>query len=168
MPLITKPSITRPDGKDKLPQLHFGTVASGEKIVADTQTVPKLQNNWRKLIGIEMESYGAALAVYQAESDIKFLMVKGICDWANPDKNDVWQEYAADVAAAYVVNFLRSKPIEIKSKHFKQQTKSRETRPFPKILPYLPNRGRQKRSIERHDTRLSRTMAISVTILNLW
>jgi len=139
LPLITKPSITRPDGKDKLPQLHFGTVASGEKIVADTQTVPKLQNNWRKLIGIEMESYGAALAVYQAESDIKFLMVKGICDWANPDKNDDWQEYAADVAAAYVVNFLKSKPLDCQS----QQTVN-QTKPFPETLCYLPDRQGQK------------------------
>ncbi|MDM8557282.1 COR domain-containing protein [Candidatus Parabeggiatoa sp. HSG14] len=106
------PPISRPDGKNKIPDIHWGPVASGEKVIADTQTIPELQNNWTKLIGVEMESYGAALAAYKAESRPRFLMVKGICDWANPDKNDKWQKYAAEVAAVFVVNLLRSKPFD--------------------------------------------------------
>jgi len=39
-------------------------------------------------------------------------MVKGICDWANPDKNDKWQKYAAEVAAVFVVQLLRSKAFD--------------------------------------------------------
>jgi len=106
------PPISRPDGKNKIPEIHWGPVASGEKVIADTQTIPELQNNWTKLIGVEMESYGAALAAYKAESRPRFLMVKGICDWANPDKNDKWQKYAAEVAAVFVVQLLRSKPFD--------------------------------------------------------
>jgi len=109
---VLAPTIPRPDGKDGriIPKIHWGVVASGEKVIADTKTVPELQNHWTKLAGIEMESYGTALAAYTAESRPEFLMVKGICDWANPDKNDEWQTYAADVAAVFVVNLLRSKP----------------------------------------------------------
>ena len=106
--------IPRPDGSSGrvIPKVHFGTVASGEKVVADTFTIPELQGAWVKLIGVEMESFGTALAAYQAESAPAMFMVKGICDWADPTKNDEWQAYAADVSAAYVTNFLKSKPIE--------------------------------------------------------
>ncbi|WP_333317464.1 phosphorylase family protein [Microcoleus sp. D3_18a_C4] len=120
-------TIPRPDGQSGrgIPQVHFEVVASGEKVIADTITVPKLQSYWNKLAGVEMEGFGTALAVYQADSAPAMLMVKGICDWANPNKNNEWQVYAADVAAAYVVNFLKSKPIECLGK----------SRVQPKVIP---------------------------------
>jgi len=117
---VLAPTIRRPDGKDGrvIPKIHWGIVASGEKVIADTKTVPELQNHWAKLAGIEMEGYGTALAAYTAESRPEFFMVKGICDWANPVKNDEWQKYAADVAAVYIVNFLKNKVfISIHDRH---------------------------------------------------
>lgn len=112
-------TIPRPDDPDRrtIPKIHWGAVASGEKVIADTKTSAELQNHWLKLTGVEMEGYGTALAVYTAESRPGFFMVKGICDWANPDKNDKWQAYAADVAAVYVVNLLKAKPF---SSHFEK------------------------------------------------
>ncbi len=102
-----------PNSKDRqlAPNIHWGVVASGEKVIADDKTLSELQKHWPKLVGIEMEGYGVAHAIYTAESRPEFFMVKSICDWANPDKNDEWQEYAADVAAVFVVNLLRSKPL---------------------------------------------------------
>ena len=91
-----------------------------------------------------MEGYGAAHAVHTAKSHPRFLMIKGICDWANPDKNDDWQEYAADVAAGYVVNFLKSKPIDIKS-----DEPIKQTEPFPEILFYSPDRILQKNGFKK-------------------
>ena len=129
-------TIPWPDGQSGRvsPQVHFGVVASGEKVIADTITVPKLQSSWEKLIGVEMEGFGTALAVYQADSAPAMFMVKGISDWANPNKNDAWEDawqaYAADVAAAYVVNFLKSKPIESR---VKSQVKSNI--PGLKVVP---------------------------------
>ena len=133
-------TIPRPDGKSGrlIPQVHFGVVASGEKVIADTFTVPELQSSWNKLIGVEMEGFGTALAVYQADSAPAMLMVKGICDWADPNKNDGWQAYAADVAAAYVVNFLKSKPMESR---VKSQVKSNI--PGLTVVPRLAT-GRNK------------------------
>ena len=105
--------IPRPDGSSDraIPKVHFGVVGSGEKVIADTLTIPELQDSWAKLIGVEMESFGTASAIYQSGSVPAMLMVKGICDWADPNKNDDWQAYAADISAAYVVNFLKSKPM---------------------------------------------------------
>jgi nucleoside phosphorylase len=140
---VLAPTIPRPDGKNVSPKIHWGVVASGEKVIADTKTVPELQNHWTKLIGIEMEAYGTARAAYTAPSRPEFLMVKGICDWANPDKNDEWQAYAADVAATYVINFLKSKPLSPHQPRLSNQLQQQESLP-PSLLFYLPDRRPQK------------------------
>jgi len=129
-----QPKILRPDGSSGrvIPKAHLGIVASGEKVIADTITVPELQSSWVKLIGVEMEGFGTALAVYQSGSAPAMLMVKGICDWADPNKNDEWQAYAADVAAAYVVNFLKSNPIEARANNQAQ----------PKLLPSFSGKAK--------------------------
>jgi nucleoside phosphorylase len=99
----------RPDGSSGriLPKVHFGVVASGEKVVADAGLVEELKSSWSQLVGIEMESYGTALAVFEAETVPGMLLVKGICDWADSSKSDDWQEYAADIAATFVVALLK-------------------------------------------------------------
>ncbi|MDY6854520.1 MAG: hypothetical protein SWO11_07400 [Thermodesulfobacteriota bacterium] len=104
----------RPDGSSSriIPKVHFGVVASGEKVIADNDFAQELKTHWSKLAGIEMESYGTALAAYQADSAPGMLMVKGICDWADSDKNDAWQEYAADISGAFIIACLKQSPFE--------------------------------------------------------
>lgn len=105
--------VERPDGTGRriLPVVHFGTVASGEKVVADDTTLSTLTDllagveGIPPLLGVEMEGYGTALGSY--ETDARFLFVKGISDWADPDKSDDgWRPYAADAAAALVFDLL--------------------------------------------------------------
>lgn len=104
----------RPDGSsDRVnPLVHFGVVASGEKVVAVDDLAQELKESWTKLIAIEMESYGMALAAYKADTVPGVLMIKGVCDWADPSKNDTWQEYAADVAATYTIALLKASFVE--------------------------------------------------------
>ncbi|NOR25845.1 MAG: hypothetical protein GQ542_15945 [Desulforhopalus sp.] len=56
--------VKRPDGKTGrvIPNVHFGVVASGEKVIADNDFVNDLQTSWSRLAAVEMEGYGAALA----------------------------------------------------------------------------------------------------------
>jgi nucleoside phosphorylase len=110
--------IGRPDGSSSrvVPKVHYGVVASGEKIVADPSFSEELISHWSQLAGIEMESYGTALAAYQAETVPGMLMIKGICDWADSSKNDEWQEYAADISAAFLVALLRDAPLLIRER----------------------------------------------------
>jgi hypothetical protein len=81
-------------------------VASGEKVVADSHLMAELASSWSRLVAIEMEAYGTALAAYQASNPPGVLMVKSLCDWADESKNDNWQEYAADAAAAFTISLL--------------------------------------------------------------
>ena len=102
-------SVERPDGAGNrvMPQLHFGTVGSGEKVITDPAFVDPLMQVWTQLIGVEMEGLGVAIACHQRQPAPGFIMVKGICDWADPEKNDEWQAYAADAAAAVTVAMVR-------------------------------------------------------------
>lgn len=89
-----------------VPMAHFGVIASGQKVVADSATVPNLQTPWPQLIGVEMEAAGAAHAAYRRDYP-GILVVKGISDWADENKNDLWHSYAADAAAAFCAALLR-------------------------------------------------------------
>lgn len=103
---------TRPDGTTGriLPQVHFGVVASGEKVVKDSDFIAELKDDWAQLIGIEMEAAGAATAAYESGAMPGILVAKGICDWADSEKADAWQEYAASTSAAFVMALLRGLP----------------------------------------------------------
>lgn len=91
----------RPDGTTAHPAVHFGVVLSGEKVIADDAHRDELVSAWPKSIGIEMESFGAALAMYESEDQPLFGVVKAISDWANPKKDDRWRAYACRAAARF-------------------------------------------------------------------
>jgi hypothetical protein len=49
---------------------------------------------------------GVGFAQYRSGAQPEFLMIKAICDWADTNKNDKWQEYAAHSSAAFAVLLL--------------------------------------------------------------
>ena len=100
--------VARPDGSDTPPGVYVGTVHTGEKVIADHDTAPRLRTGWRKTIGVEMEALGVAVASYR--SGPGFLMIKAVCDYADPDKGDNWQPYAAAAAAQFAAAVLRHLP----------------------------------------------------------
>src|SRR5713226_6380663 len=62
------------------------------------------------MIAVAMEGAGVAKAVLSEGSPVRYLEIRGISDYAGPDKNDGWHEYAANAAAAFTIGFLRSRP----------------------------------------------------------
>ena len=100
-------------GNTELPKVYFGPITSGEKVVADAMLVNRLRKFHSKLLAIEMESFGVAQAVAQSDVGSKFIAIRGICDYADIEKNDEWHEYAADSAAAFTVRLLRSSRISV-------------------------------------------------------
>lgn len=81
----------------------LGPVASGSSVVSDTKITERIKLSDRKLIGVEMEIYGMYYSAMNS-SDLKpvFLAAKSVCDYANNDKNDDYQDYAAKTSAAYI------------------------------------------------------------------
>lgn len=76
----------------KKPDIHFGRVASGNKVIRDGEERDKLGRT-EDVIAVDME--GAGIWDY-----LPCVMVKAVCDYADSHKNKSWQEYAAFVAAA--------------------------------------------------------------------
>lgn len=81
-------------------RLHIGPLASGSAVLADGEVVEEIRQQHRDLLGIEMEVYGIyAAAYYAAEPRPACFALKSVCDFADPDKDDKYQRYAAYTAA---------------------------------------------------------------------
>jgi nucleoside phosphorylase len=104
----------RPDGKPAgadFPAVHFGPVASGEKVIASTAEANQLLTLHPKLTAVEMEGGGVAASAFATASRVGFFMVRAICDFADQAKGDSWQEFAAHAAASFLAQFFASRPI---------------------------------------------------------
>jgi hypothetical protein len=96
----------RPESPSSTPAVHFGTILSGSKIIADKTVRDALRSTWTQAIGLEMEGGGAAAAAHEHPSRPSLILVKGVCDLATARKNDKWQAYAADAAGRYAISLL--------------------------------------------------------------
>jgi nucleoside phosphorylase len=87
--------------------LHVGPVGAADQVIDDETRVLEIQKNWRKLIGVEMETYGVYRAIHESpEPKPRAVSFKAVCDFA-AEKSDSWQEYAAFVAAEFAIGFLK-------------------------------------------------------------
>lgn len=97
--------------EESLPNVHFDPIASGEKVIADVAMIPRLLQICPKLVAVAMEGAGVARAAKSHTNPPRFLEIRGICDFADAEKNDDWHEYAANAAAAFTIGWLRDRPI---------------------------------------------------------
>lgn len=80
------------------PRVHRGPIGGANILLKD----PHLRDQLRKdcgIIAVEMEGSGVADAAWNTGKS--YLVIRGICDYCDPKKNDIWQGYAAVAAAAY-------------------------------------------------------------------
>lgn len=88
------------DPPSSMPQIVIGPLASGSAVLADGEAVKEIQTQHRELRGIEMEGYGMYEAANVASHpQPKSFALKSVCDFADPDKNDSNQRYAAFMSA---------------------------------------------------------------------
>ncbi|KAM0493932.1 hypothetical protein ACHAP8_008956 [Fusarium lateritium] len=90
---------SRPDRATHFPEIHYGLIASGNRVLKDGS----VRDRWAKEYGIlcfEMEAAGVM-------NTFPCLVIRGICDYADSNKNKIWQHYAAATAAAYAKLLLQ-------------------------------------------------------------
>ncbi|KAG5654894.1 hypothetical protein KAF25_005851 [Fusarium avenaceum] len=75
------------------PRIHYGLIASGNRVVKDAVLRDQLQRQYGMLC-FEMEAAGVM-------NRANCLVIRGICDYCDAQKNKDWQSYAAATAAAY-------------------------------------------------------------------
>ncbi|OAP62831.1 hypothetical protein AYL99_02058 [Fonsecaea erecta] len=80
------------------PRVFYGMIASGNQVVKDARLRDRLHKAY-PIICVEMEAAGVM-------KTCGCLVIRGICDYADSHKNNMWQEYAAAAAAAYAKLFL--------------------------------------------------------------
>ncbi|KAJ5641187.1 hypothetical protein N7490_005187 [Penicillium lividum] len=77
------------------PEIHYGIIASGNKLIKDAVARDKIvEDVGEECICLEMEAAGLM-------NHFPCLVIRGICDYADSHKNDRWQRYASATAAAY-------------------------------------------------------------------
>lgn len=87
-------------------EISIGHIASGAAVIANNNIIENITLQARKLKGIEMEAYGLFCAAHYATNPKpKPLVIKSVCDFANEDKNDDIQEYAAYTSAQVLYEF---------------------------------------------------------------
>ncbi|KAK6516740.1 hypothetical protein TWF506_006632 [Arthrobotrys conoides] len=81
-------------------KVHYGLIASGNSVIKNAQKRDDINKHLgNKVLCIEMEAAGVV------ECDA--VVIRGICDLADEQKNDDWQEYAAMVAAICARDLLK-------------------------------------------------------------
>jgi nucleoside phosphorylase len=92
--------IGREQSKLRNIHVHYGLIASGNKVIKDAKVRDGLnQSLGGNVLCVEMEAAGLM-------DNFPCIVIRGICDYADSQKNKDWQEYAAAVAAAYAKELL--------------------------------------------------------------
>jgi len=89
--------------------IHYGAMACGPQVIKDKSYVDQIKGREHSLVGLDMESYGVALAASMCSSHahtIVPLVVKGVCDFADSDKSDNWHDYCSYSSASFVLTVL--------------------------------------------------------------
>jgi len=64
-------------------RMHLGPVGAADQVIDDPSRILEIQLNWRKLIGVEMETYGVYRAVHESpEPKPRAVSFKAVCDFA--------------------------------------------------------------------------------------
>jgi nucleoside phosphorylase len=116
------------------PIIHYGIIASGNQVVKDSAVRDRLGKEFEAKC-VEMEAAGLM-------DDFPCLVIRGVCDYADTHKNDVWHRYAATTAAAYAKEFLSIVPpqavsqvscaLEVMSKSHQESPSDRIRRSIPR------------------------------------
>ncbi|KAK6513160.1 hypothetical protein TWF506_009325 [Arthrobotrys conoides] len=93
-----KQRITRTPRESLRPEIFYGIIGSGNKVMKDGITRDKLARE-KDILCFEMEAAGLM-------DHFPCVVIRGVCDYADSHKNDDWQKYAAATAAAYAKELL--------------------------------------------------------------
>jgi nucleoside phosphorylase len=80
------------------PMVHYGLIASADRLMKDAQIRDTLARD-EEVLCFEMEAAGVM-------DHFPCIVIRGICDYSDTHKNDIWQGYAAATAAAYAKELL--------------------------------------------------------------
>ena len=83
--------------------IHIGPMACGSTVVANSEVVEKqIHAQYGNTAALDMESYAVMYAVKEAPVPRpKGLVIKSVCDYADEEKSDQYQKFAAFTSAQF-------------------------------------------------------------------
>ena len=88
--------------------VHIAPMGSGSSVLTEPNVLKDVAQHHRTITGIDMEAFAIGQSAYEVlREEIPWLVVKGVQDYANENKNDKSREYAAYVSAKFILEFLR-------------------------------------------------------------
>lgn len=82
------------------PRLHVGPVACSPAVISDAKVFDQIEDQKRKVLGVEMEAYGCYDASRRLGSLApEALCIKAVCDLGDSKKADQYQDYCAYISA---------------------------------------------------------------------
>ncbi len=95
------------ESRQEKPRIYKGNIASANRVLKNAEKRDKLKAD-HNVYAVEMEGSGVADATWEAE--IGYYVVRGISDYCDGHKNDIWHNYAALAAAAYTRALIEKLP----------------------------------------------------------
>lgn len=147
-------------GKDPFPfrdasqsRCFIKPIASGSAVRADNP-FQDIRMPVRGVAGIDMEGavLGECIATIPAYKHISWLLVKGVCDYADEEKDDSFHEYAALASAHYALSLIQEYQIMPVSAH----TSLQQQRPLNVFISYAHEDEADKNHLEAHLSTLKR------------
>jgi nucleoside phosphorylase len=94
--------------KDPDFRIHVGPIATGMAVQQDPELFERLKKISRKTLGAEMEA--SAIGLVSAQLGRQALIVKGVSDYGDADKDDRYRAFAARASAEVLIRFLLRRP----------------------------------------------------------
>ncbi|MHC4171106.1 MAG: hypothetical protein ACYSWQ_29550, partial [Planctomycetota bacterium] len=97
--------------RGKLPEqepwaIHVGPLGTGSKLVRSVDIWDRLRQNQRQVTGLDMEASVMGLVAH-IQNVSRWIVVKGVMDHAEPDRNYGFRPFAARAAGEVLLGFLR-------------------------------------------------------------
>ena len=90
------------------PKVFYGPIASSNTVLKSAT----IRNALRKRFDVKaVEMEGSGIADATSEYGRGYMVVRGICDYANDGKADAWHGYAACAAAAFAQQLIEAMPL---------------------------------------------------------
>jgi nucleoside phosphorylase len=88
--------------------IRIGPLASGAGVIENSKIIEEIKGHSRKLIGIDMETYGIFYAAKHCTKPrpLAAFSIKSLSDYADPLKDDKYQKYAAYTSASFMFKFV--------------------------------------------------------------
>lgn len=86
-------------------RVHVAPIATGNNVMRDPRLFDKLSSSMRTVLGVEMEA--SAIAAVAHARGLRWIVMKGVMDHADADKDDQLKPFAARASAECLISFLR-------------------------------------------------------------